>query len=51
MTLAYHQRQIQIGYGGQAYVSPAKAASVGVTVVNLHQGIPDIVNKSMINRE
>jgi hypothetical protein len=51
MVLAYRQRQIQIGYSGQAYVTPAEAAAMGATVVNLHQGIHDVVNGSMINRK
>ncbi len=51
LNLSYHfeQRYLQVGYGGIDYLSPQQAAALNVSVVTLHQGIPGIINDTLVN--
>lgn len=44
----FEQRYLQVGYGTD-YVSPQEAAAMNVSVVTLHQGIPGVVNGTLVN--
>eukprot|EP01060_Flectonema_neradi_P038965 TRINITY_DN835_c0_g2_i3.p1 TRINITY_DN835_c0_g2~~TRINITY_DN835_c0_g2_i3.p1 ORF type:complete len:735 (+),score=137.41 TRINITY_DN835_c0_g2_i3:1024-3228(+) len=48
MTSHWNQRYFQVGYGTQ-YLSPEAVKEKGVTVVTLHQGIPGVVNNTLVN--
>ena len=48
MTAHWEQRYFQVGYG-IGYLSPEEAKARGATVVTLHQGIPGVVNNSLVN--
>ena len=44
----FAQRYVQVGYG-TPYMSPQEVAAGNATVVTLHQGIPGVVNSTMVN--
>jgi hypothetical protein len=45
----FEQRYLQVGYGGVGYTSPQQAAAMNVSVVTLHQGIPGVINGTLVN--
>jgi len=48
LTKHWKTRAIQVGYGTR-YMSPQQVADTGATVVTLHQGVPGVVNDSLVN--
>eukprot|EP00756_Hemistasia_phaeocysticola_P053901 Hpha_TRINITY_DN29846_c0_g1::TRINITY_DN29846_c0_g1_i1::g.2968::m.2968 len=48
LTKHWKTRPIQVGYGTN-YMSPQQVAATGATVVTLHQGVPGVVNASLVN--
>ena len=48
LSAHWDQRNFQVGYG-TAYMSPQAMKEMGVSVVTLHQGIPGIINGSLVN--
>lgn len=48
MTAHWQQRYYQVGYG-TSYLTPQQVVEKGATVVTLHQGIPGIINGTLVN--
>eukprot|EP00051_Salpingoeca_urceolata_P011338 m.140348 g.140348 ORF g.140348 m.140348 type:complete len:1261 (+) comp17082_c0_seq3:824-4606(+) len=44
----FSKRYIQVGYG-TPYYSPQQAKALNATVVTLHQGIPGVINGTLVN--
>jgi hypothetical protein len=47
LSAHFEQRYLQVGYGTK-YISPQEAAARNVSVVTLHQGIPGIINGTLV---
>ncbi|KAL1519036.1 hypothetical protein AB1Y20_003304 [Prymnesium parvum] len=48
LSRRFEQRYLQVGYN-TPYISPQQAAAMGASVVTLHQGIPGLVNGTLVN--
>lgn len=48
MPSHFNDRTFQVGYG-TPYYSPEYVANLGASIVTLHQGIPGIINNSLVN--
>ena len=47
LSAHFEQRYLQVGYGTK-YISPQEAAARNVSVVTLHQGIPGVINGTLV---
>jgi len=48
MQAHFQDRTFQVGYG-TPYYTPEYVASLGTSIVTLHQGIPGVINNSLVN--
>jgi hypothetical protein len=48
LTSHWRERYYQVGYG-TPYLTPAQVHDKGATVVTLHQGIPGVINGTLVN--
>jgi hypothetical protein len=50
LSAHFEQRYLQVGYGELSqYLSPQDAAAWNASVVTLHQGIPGVINGTLVN--